>query len=303
MVTKKDLESMSDGQIVETVAVIKSYDVKVAKNDKKYLDGLVEAKGTIQFKVWAGTLFDEMNSCDYGDTKCSIRGKVNEFNGTKSLVLTDVKALAEKGEYDPEDFFETKYNISAYWGELCNLVSKRASQQGYTVFEKVMSDIVERFKVEFAARSHHDAVMGGLLAHTYKVTSIMARVLKLYPTLTEKVDTDLLIVGSALHDIGKVFEYTNGSIIGNGLLVSHHTFGVEIVTVWKDEIIELKSEEFYYRLLAIIEQHHGEYEETPRTIEAYLVHMADLIESKYQAISESLESGDGIVNIDSFKLR
>lgn len=303
MLTKKDLDKMTDGQSFETTAVIKSYDVKVAKNEKKYLDGLIEAKGTIQFKVWSGTLFDEMNSCDYGDTKCSIRGKVNEYNGTKSIILSDVKALADKGVYDPEDFFESKYNISAYWDGLCNLVSKHSSEQGYKIFESTLTDISTRFKVEFAARSHHDAVMGGLLAHTYKVTNIMARVLKLYPTLSSKVDKDLLIVGSALHDIGKVFEYTNGSIIGNGLLVSHHTFGVELVTAKRDEIIELKSEEFYYRLLAIIEQHHGEFEETPRTIEAYLVYLADLIESKYEAISESLEKEDEIVNIDGFKLR
>lgn len=303
MLTKKDLDKMVDGQSFETIAVVKSYDIKVAKNGKKYLDGLLEAKGTIPFKVWAGSLFDDMSACDYGDTKCNVRGKVNEYNGAKSLVLSDVKALGEQGAYDPEDFFETKYNISAYWDGLCNLVAKHTSEKGYKIFEKVLSGINDRFKVEFAARGHHDAVMGGLLAHTYKVTNIMARVLKLYPTLDSKMDKDLLIVGSALHDIGKVYEYTNGSIIGNGLLVSHHTFGVEIITVMKDEIIELKSEEFYYRLLAIIEQHHGEFEETPRTIEAYLVHLADLIESKYEAISESLENGDEVVNIDGFKLR
>ena len=303
MLTKKDIDSMSEGQGFETVGVIKSYETKTAKNGKPYMDGLIEIKGTVPFKVWQGTLFDELNTCDYSDTKCNIVGKVNEYNGSKSAILVGVQALAPKGDYNIEDFFESKYNITAYWDGLCRLIDKSASEEAFSVFKLAMTGISDRFKVEFAARSHHDAFMGGLLAHTYKVTSILIRTMKLYPAITQAVDYDLLVIGAALHDIGKVYEYTNGSIIGNGLIVSHHTFGVEILVPLKEQIVALKGEEFYYRLLAIIEQHHGEFEETPRALEAYLVHLADNLESNCEAVSESIENGSEVINIDGFKLR
>lgn len=126
--------------------------------------------------------------------------------------------------------------------------------------------------------------------------------MKLYPNINKVVDNDLFALGATIHDIGKIYEYTNGVIEGNGLLVSHTTFGVEMLSKNKDFIVSLKSEEFYYRLLSIIQQHHGEFGEKPRTVEAYLVHMADYMESSFQAIEESYEKGIRTVSIHDFKL-
>lgn len=301
MVIKKDLESMIDGQVLETVALVKSYAIRASKNDTKFIDGMLEMKGSVGFKVWSGATFDELEKFDYQNTVCHISAKVNVYNGNKSLVITGVKALAE-GTYDPSDFFESKYQATAYWNALCSLIQNNCSQDGVAIFEEVFRGVKDRFIVEFAARSHHDAVRSGLLAHTYKLLYNAIRVMKLYPNISNRVDSDLINLGTAMHDIGKIYEYTNGVIEGNGLLVSHSTFGVEILLQHKEFIINLKGEEFFYRLLSIIEQHHGEYEERPRTIEAYMVHLIDNFESTFQAIDESLEKGNTLVNINGYKL-
>lgn len=301
MITKKDISAMVDGQVFETIGFMKGYSIKTAKNDKRYMDGQVELKGSVPFKVWSGALYDELEKYDYQNKVCKISGKVNEYNGMKSIILSDVKAL-EEGTYDASDFFEDKYQVDAYWDAFGTLIEKHCSVEAKNIFTKVMEDIQARFKLEFAARGYHDAVKGGLLAHTYKVTFIMTRVMKLYSSILKAVDSDMLVLGCALHDVGKVKEYTNGVIQGNGLLVSHHTFGVEILFSHKDYIIEQKGEEFFYRLLAVVEQHHGEYEETPRTVEAYLVHVVDNLESRFQIVNETFEKELDVVSIDSFKL-
>lgn len=293
---------MKNDEVFDTVLLIKNYEEKPTKNGGKYIDGIVEMKGSVQFKVWAGSTFDEMHNFDYNNTVCKVSGKVNEYNGTKSLILNDVKALQE-GTYDASTFFEDKYNEVAYFDALNQLVKKNSSEEGYNVFSMVIADVKERFMVEFAAKGHHDAVKSGLLAHTYKNVYILTRFIKLYQNIVKNLDMDVLVVGTALHDVGKVFEYTNGVVQGMGLLVSHHTFGVEILAKYKDEIVALKDEEFYYRLLAVVEQHHGEFGETPRAIDAYLIHLVDLLESKFQAIDESLEKGNDVVNIDGMFLR
>ena len=303
MITKVDLNNMSDGQTFETVALIKSYESRPTKNgNSKYIDGSLEMKGTVAFKVWAGPLYDEMEKYAYEGTICHIKAKANDYNGVKSIILSDVKAL-EKGVYDESDFFEEVYQVASYWDALIKLVKKNTSEAGFEIFSLLVDGVKDRFMVEFAAKGHHDAVRGGLLAHTYKNVLLTTRTIKLYSSIMNKVDMDLMIVGMAVHDIGKVKEYSNGSIKDEGLLVSHHTFGVEMVFALKDRIVELKGEEFYYRLLSIIEQHHGQFEETPRTVEAYLIHTVDLLESRFQSINEGLQREDGVINIDGFKLR
>lgn len=301
MIIKKDLEKLIDGEIVETVAYVKSYDVRPAKNNNKFIDGMLEMKGSVPFKVWSGATFDELEKYDYRSQVCFITAKVNEFNGSKSLIINSVKAIAE-GTYDPSDFFEEKYQINAYWDALNKLIQKNCSDIGVQIFNKVFSDIEDRFKVEFAARGHHDAVRGGLLAHTYKMSFIMSRVIKMYPNILNALDNDLFVLGASLHDIGKIIEYTNGVIEGNGLIVSHCSFGVEMLAKHKDFIVGLKNEDFYYRLIAIITQHHGQYGEPPRCVEAYLVHMVDSLESTFQSIDEGYEKGLKTINVREYKL-
>ena len=300
---KEDILKKRDGEVLEILVLIKSYEVTQAKGKTtQYLNGVLEAKGSIPFKVWSGDLFDDMVKYSYEDNVCYVTAKVNEFNGSKSLILQKV-LLIKEGEYNKADFFESKYNAKAYWERFVSTVEKHCSSEGVSIFNTVFAGIEDRFKEEFAARSHHDCVKSGLLAHTYKGLYTLLSVCKLYPSITSSIDMDLLILGQCMHDVGKIYEYTYGVIKDNGLLVSHRTFGVELLAKYKEYIVGEKSEEFYYRLLAIIEQHHGEYEETPRTIEAYIIHLVDNIESQMQTINESLEKGLNPITINSFILR
>lgn len=304
MVSKKELGSMPDGKLIETVCFMKSYSKRPTKNGSSYMSGSLEMKGTVDFKVWAGSLFDEMDTYDYQNTVVFIKGKVNDYGGVKSLILSSVKAV-EDGVYSESDFFEEKYAIESYVGALDQIIESHCSEQATSIYREVMSPIMDRFKVEFAARSHHDAVKGGLLAHTYKVLLIMCKTVSFYPNISKVCSGDLLYLGCVFHDIGKIYEYTNGSIIGNGLLVSHHTFGVEILLKYKEKFVDSFGEGFFYRLLSIVEQHHGEYGEEPRTVEAYLIHLVDNLESKFESLDESFQNMSGersMTTVDSFKL-
>lgn len=301
MINKKDINSMSDGQIFETVALVKSYSSKPTKNGGKYMDGILEMKGSVPFKIWSGETYDNFDKYDYQDVICKVSGKVNEFGGIKSVILNNVQALDE-GVYQKDDFFEEKYDSDAYWNALSTIIKKNCSGEVYDIFQSVIGDVKRRFLVEFAARGHHDAVKSGLLAHTLKVTSIMLKVVNLYPGIIKRCSLDLLLLGCALHDVGKVYEYTNGAILGNGLLVGHPTLGVEVVLAHKSEIVSGKGEEFFYRLLAIIQQHHGEFGEPPRALEAYLVYLIDNLESKFEAIDENIALGMEVISLSTFKL-
>lgn len=299
MLTKKDILNKLNDEEIETKVLIKSYGSRPTKQGSKYFDGMLEMQGSVPFKVWAGELYDALDREDYTNVICYVKAVVNKYNGNTSLVLKSITPLSDTNY---SDYFESRYNEEAYWNAFNKLLEAGCSKDCVGLVNKILEGVSDRFKVEFAARSHHDAFKGGLLAHSYRVLYIMSKVIMLYPNISKKCNIDLLIMGSAIHDLGKVFEYTNGAIEGNGLLVSHRTSAVEYIVPYKEEIVGMKGEEFYYRLLAIFTQHHGEYEETPRCIEAYLIHLIDNLESLFESIDEGLEKGDMVLSVGGFKL-
>ena len=155
---------------------------------------------------------------------------------------------------------------------------------------------------EFAAVWHHDNCKAGLLAHTTKVVR-MASLIRMYPEITKKISPDVLFIGCALHDIGKVYEYGLGAVTDEGKVLSHHTFGVLFCASHKKDIVEALGRDGYRLLLSIIEQHHGEYGERPRTVAAYVVHRLDMLESVLTSVNTLLkDSPDGNIQYDGYKL-
>ena len=111
-----------------------------------------------------------------------------------------------------------------------------------------------------------------ILIHTNGVTEsavAMAPVLEKAYGGNIKIDMDILISGSILHDVGKVLEYAfeNGIYVKSktGKLIRHPVSGAALA--WElglpDEVVH------------IIASHSFEGDKTPRSIEAILVHHAD----------------------------
>lgn len=301
-----EVKKMPEGAFVKGLVLLKECKKKTAKNGSSYMEGMLELGGALAYKAWGNSsAFSKLDLEDYSNTVVNICAKVNLYNGVMSIILDDVFAVDLSGsEISEDDFLGGGYNGDEYFAALKKVLGSFVDEDTMSIFNIIVKDVEKRFKVEYAAKGMHDNCKGGLVAHTYKVLYI-CKILKLYPNILQfEGNMNLIALGAVLHDIGKVFEYHNGSIIGNGLVVSHHTFGVEMLFKYKNMIVEKKGEEFFYRLCAIIEQHHGEYEERPRTIEAYLIHQIDKIESSLQLLNQSLEGfekGNQLV-IDSFKL-
>ncbi|MDN5342318.1 MAG: 3-5 exoribonuclease [Oceanotoga sp.] len=154
-----------------------------------------------------------------------------------------------------------------------------------------------------AAITVHHAYKNGLLEHTLKVLMMAENIANNYEI---KVDKDLIISGALLHDLGKIYEYkiTNTGIekTENGELLGHIAIGLNIINsklrfIEKIDFIKLN------QLNHIILSHHGEIEYgspiLPKTIEAFIIHYADNIDSKIAQISEIIENNNDINNNNS----
>lgn len=154
-----------------------------------------------------------------------------------------------------------------------------------------------RFKRAAAARAHHHARRGGLVAHTAQMMRSALGIASAYPQL----NADLLATGVLFHDIGKLWETCppeEGFSIGHDLhgeLMGHISIGVEIINaLWRDlprdEWDELvpTSESVRLHLIHLVLSHHGELEFgspiTPKTPEAMALHFIDNMDARLEMI-------------------
>ena len=318
LLNKEEILQQADKELVKGISILSSYSVQTAKNGKEYYNGTLKAQGNLEFKVWGGTLFDQLKAEDYTGVPVYIEAEVNVWNDTKSLILKKVVAVdTEDLGIDITPLDPTKYDIAANEKEFYALLKEELNPNGFELFKKIYNRIRKEFRSEYAAVKIHDAYRGGLLAHTLKMLKILRFIWNTYPNIRENMNKDLVFIGLAVHDMGKIVEYNNGTRTDIAF-ATHNFLGQEILFEFKKDIVEgfeatVKGSEetlsvepfgndFYYRLQAIIQQHHGEFGEPCHTIESYLVHLVDMFESRVEIFEESLPF-TGSLSIDFGKYR
>lgn len=318
LLNKEEILQQADKELVKGISILSSYAPQTAKNGKEYYNGTLKAQGNLEFKVWGGQLFDQLKAEDYQGVPVYIEAEVNVWNDTKSLILKKVVAVdvVDLGiDITPLD--PTKYDIAANEKEFYTLLKEELSPNGFELFKRIYNRIRKEFRSEYAAVKIHDAYRGGLLAHTLKMLKVLRFIWNTYPNIRENMNKDLVFIGLSVHDMGKILEYNNGTRTEIAF-ATHNFLGQEILFEFKKNIVEgfdapVKGSEetlsvepfgndFYYRLQAIIQQHHGEFGEPCHTIESYLVHLVDMFESRLEIFEESLPF-TGSISIDFGKYR
>ena len=313
LLNKEEILQQADKELVKGISLLSSYAPQTAKNGKEYYNGTLKAQGNLEFKVWGGSLFDQLKAEDYTGVPVYIEAEVNVWNDTKSLILKKVVAVdVEDLGIDITPLDPTKYDIAANEKEFYSLLKEELSPNGFELFKRIYNRIRKEFRSEYAAVKIHDAYRGGLLAHTLKMLKVLQFIWNTYPNIRENMNKDLVFIGLAVHDMGKILEYNNGTRTDIAF-ATHNFLGQEILFEFKKDIVEgfeapVKGSDepilvepfgadFYYRLQAIIQQHHGEFGEPCHTVEAYLVHLVDMFESRVEIFEESLPF-TGTLSID-----
>lgn len=291
IISEEVLKTGKHGQTINGVILIKDYKITLTKYGKEYIMGNLASGVQIQFKAWGSSVaFAKLKAEDYTNVPCLIQGAFDDYQGTISIVVDSVTAI---DGFKPDDFLPIKYNIEGYYTNLVAFCQKVISPEGYALLDKVLfsnSELVERFKLEFAAKSHHDNCKGGLLVHTYKVLNNLNSIISLYKGLhnnNQKIK-DLYIIGAVLHDIGKVWEMNFGNY-QTCAVVTHRYLGLEYISKFKEDFVGVYGEEWYYNLASIFLQHHGEYDDDCRSVYAQVIHFADCLDADLTSIVEAME--------------
>src|SRR6185312_9901996 len=130
---------------------------------------------------------------------------------------------ATETEIEPEDYLPaTRFDVDEMWAELRGYVSQFTNPDLKRLVFAFLDDeaIASAFRAAPAAKRLHHAWLGGLLEHVVTLVRVCLATAPFYP----EVNSDLLVTGAILHDIGKTrelhwknsFGYTlEGQLIGH----------------------------------------------------------------------------------------
>jgi 3'-5' exoribonuclease len=148
-------------------------------------------------------------------------------------------------------------------------------------------EVSARLPIAQAATHNHHAYRSGLVEHTLSMmrlgSTMAAHYERYYPGL---INEDLLIAGTLLHDLGKIWELegelaTRYSTVGN--LVGHIPMGAAFIASMAAEQGDVP-QELVWELQHLVLSHHGEYEygapKLPATPEAQLLHYIDNVDAR-----------------------
>jgi 3'-5' exoribonuclease len=283
---------LQPGRDVEESYVVRSKDVRQRRGGGPYLAlNLGDRTGEVAALVWENV--DHFSKILDVGSVVRIKGQVQRYNQRLQVVIR----RAEKVALDDVD--ETLYvrsssvDVDILWTRLTTLVEEIENSHLKQLLFRVISDpeVAGLFRVAPAARGMHHAFRSGLLEHTVSMATIGRQLAKHY-----SLDQDMVVAGCVLHDLGKIWELDISSSIeytDEGRLLGHLTMEVLFVDRLIGEM-EAFPEELRRQLLHILLAHHGEYEygspRRPKTPEALIVHMVDLLDSKMAGMLEAINA-------------
>lgn len=288
---------LSDGQPVASLFLVCEKEVRSsARSGASWLQlELGDRTGYISGKMWENFL-PLAETFEAGDV-VQIRGRVKLYNNRLEISLEQIVSVPENS-YDLNDFLpHTKYDVDVMYGQLLATVEAMKNPWLRQLVSSVIEDpaIVPKLKRAPAAMTMHHAFIGGLLEHIVSLAGLAAALSTHYAEL----DSDVLLAGVVLHDIGKIDELRYAREIDyttEGRLLGHIMLGVGLV---RDRIKAIPG--FPAALAVVVEHlilsHHGSHEfgspSLPQTREAVALHFIDDLDSKMAGIRATLDGQCG----------
>ena len=248
--------------------------------------------------------------------------EVTEYKGNKSYKITSITPvklpedeLKQLIKLPPEDPAKLVSNIISLIkqssGRSYDLSSSDVPADDFSLTAlavRLINSNLKAFTRSSAAKAMHHNLYGGLAYHTYRMIKSAFAVCEVYTLLNR----ELLVCGTALHDIGKLVEMkTSDTGIATytdmGNLFGHPLLGIEMIDheVWnKNQSNGGRSynPEQVAMLKHMLASHHGQPEwgaiRVPSTPEAMMLHELDMIDSRMYMYEETFSGMDAGTSSD-----
>jgi len=275
--------------------VVMDLSKKETKNGKPYY----------MFSAWSGgkkigaKIWDIEQELDNG-TLITGDPKEESYKGKISFVFKgysiDSPNEAVKNEHLGRDSVDANVTYDKIISSLSDIEDDFYRHLGLVAYSTYECQLLEAY----GAKSVHHNYKGGLLGHIGEVVELCEKIASTYP----KLNSDLLICGAALHDLGKVKTYEGEEdaieYSFDGMMADHLVMGAEMIGELEDFTPNQLGVEERFKMKLVkhmILSHHGLREWgspiQPRIPEAQALHFMDNLSSKMSIFKAEKNSFDG----------
>ncbi|WP_292517029.1 HD domain-containing protein [Methanoculleus sp.] len=297
------VEEINGSMQVDAPFVVETAELKEKRDGGKYIQlSISDRTGRGACKVW-GT---SEHTVEQIEAFCHairpgaiyrIQGYAKVYNRTCEVNVNDgITGLATP--VPPDGFDPTLFVYAPVDGDGVRLglarMTAKIEDPGILSLVSAVMNTTPGFLEAPAAKRHHHAYIGGLAEHTLETAEIA---LSLAKTINRaEMDTDVLLAGALLHDIGKASCFRRQGFTFIALpeytLVGHTAIGAAALLRHSAGVDPAR----FSHILHIVMAHHGPHGEVlPRTPEAWAVHFADNASATLRGVCDDaadLEPGE-----------
>lgn len=289
----KFLKDLKEGELVEDIYLVREKSFDTTRTGSQYISlELVDRSGMVDAKKWdaSKTLFDSFNIDDF----IKVKAKVEFYKKYPQLKLDTIEKVASE-EPDIALYIPTvNADRNKLFSQYMSYVTSLKDPHLKTLFQNIFSDkeTADKFKKSPSATDFHHPYIGGLLEHSLSCVELAELVSSKY----KDINRDVLVAGAALHDIGKIEEFSFRKTFyysDKGRLIGHIVLGANFIAK-QIEKIDGFPEILRDILLHIIISHHGEHEwgspKRPMCLEAVVLHYIDNLDAKVNGFKHFVET-------------
>jgi len=292
------LKDLEDKQKVDLYLLIDTVDKKKTKGGNDYLTFTFKDKSSkVLANYW--NIPDNIFTGYKPNDIVRVLGEAQSYQGKIQISIASIELAKDNVSVSISDFVKSApYPSEVMYDAIMQYIGQVKNEDLKKITTAIYSDYRDQLLVYPAAISFHHAEIGGLLHHTVNMVRNANAITKVYTFL----NSDLLICGAALHDIGKIQENVQNEFgllkehSVDGELVGHIVRGASIIIEYGNKLDVDK--EVVTLLTHMILSHHGKMEYgspvVPKFPEAEVLHMVDDLDAKMYEMEEVLgrtESG------------
>jgi 3'-5' exoribonuclease len=290
----KLIKEMSAGENVTGMFLVQEPRLRQSKHGSSFVQArLSDKSGGIVARMWNAS--EQHMDIFREGAVVKAKAKVESYQGSLNFIIENAKSVPQE-EIDISDFMpSTPFDMAALEEEFLALVDSVEDENLNALLKKIFIEdegFWNKFRKHPAGKINHHAVIGGLLEHTTMMARYAHRLSSDHPRLRH----DILVAGTLIHDMGKVYEL--GSTVGKGLteagcLLGHIYMGTSKVEKAISELDDFPRE-LKMHMLHMVLSHHGSKEQgspiPPATPEAIVLHHLDHMDAKLECAKTAIDS-------------
>jgi len=293
----KFINEIGPGEAIDDIYIVRDPILRSTTRGDLYIAMfLSDSSGQLNGRMWQATetIYKALPMPGF----VHIQGRSELYQNNLQIIINNI-SVVDASKVHIDDFLaRTDKDTKQMFDDVKKIVGRIKNPQLKALAGEFLADaeLMEKFRNAPGGMKLHHSYIGGLLEHTHNMLRVAVAILPLYP----QVQTDLVLAGIFLHDIGKTEELTYDmafSYTDSGQLIGHLVQSLLMINQ-KADALKAKGTQIEQTVLDalghITLSHHGQYDfgspKLPATAEAFMVYYIDDLDAKMSQVTTAIDN-------------